>query len=410
MRTQAMVSLPTAASPEEKLQDVSHVESYILSGTLRSAEANLSAELKRNKGGDQTRFALGMVQFLRAVEELAQSFYHYGLKDLSKEGVEFPILRIPVPTNPNPATLSYTQAREMIEHFRRKLGEAESTLALISDPNVNLPIHFGMIRLDLNGDGRADECESLWKVYAKLSGNEHVQIAAAQHFFIKFDRGDVHWLRGYCNLLMSFCDIYLAYDSSETFNCTAHLFFSNVASPYKFLSSGRHVRTLRESDTDFMDLISFIHTIRWTVVEPQRMTSALHHLEAVVTQSRESWKWILAETDDDHEWLPNPHQTGVIPKMHVTQEMVGAWSEMMSELEKLLAGKALVPFWRGESGWGVNVREVFLHPRNLDLVLWVQGPAALPYLQHGEMTPFGVWRRLPRVFGNQFPGFAAWFN
>ena len=43
------------------------------------------------------------------------------------------------------------------------------------------------------------------------------------------------------------------------------------------------------------------------------MKSALAHLEAMIALSRESWKFILAEPDDDHEWVPNPKQHSVLP-------------------------------------------------------------------------------------------------
>jgi hypothetical protein len=139
------------------------------------------------------------------------------------------------------------------------------------------------------------------------------------------------------------------------------------------------------------------------------MKAALHHLEQMLAQSRESWKFILAETDDDHEWIPNPRQTGVLG-VPVRQEMVDGWLEFIEEAEALLAGKRLIPFWRGDPSRGVNLRRVFTEPRPLDLVLWVQGSGASPYLEKGTLTKPAVWSRLQRVFGGEFIGFAIWFN
>jgi hypothetical protein len=394
-------------------QDVPLVENYLVKGKLRDGETALLADLKEHANNDQSRFGLGVLQFLRAVEQLMQDLYRYGLRDLSTKGFHAPFFRLPAPSNPRPQTLTYHQAHKITETLLKNLTEAEATLTGITDAKVKLPLHFGMIRLDLNGDGRVDDGESLWKVYADLSGNTKIPIRKAEEFLICFDRGDVHWLRGYCHVLMAMCEVYLAHDSKETFDCTAHMFFAKVQSPFEFLSRGKRVHLVGADDIDVVDaadLIALIHLIRWPVVEPKRMEAALHHLEAVVVQSKESWKWIMAETDDDHEWLPNPSQTGVIPNVTVTEEMVTAWSEMMDQADKLLAGNLLIPFWRGDDGRGINVRKVFLEPRTLDLVLWVQGSAAAPYLQKGEMTKSDTWRRLPRVFGSNFPGFAAWFN
>jgi len=125
--------------------------------------------------------------------------------------------------------------------------------------------------------------------------------------------------------------------------------------------------------------------------------------------SRESWKFILAETDDDHEWIPNPRQTGVL-SVPVRQEMVDGWLEFLEETEALLAGKRLIPFWRGDPSRGVNLRRVFTEPRPFDLVLWIQGSAATPYLEKGPLTKPEVWARLQRVFGGESIGFAIWFN
>lgn len=118
----------------------------------------------------------------------------------------------------------------------------------------------------------------------------------------------------------------------------------------------------------------------------------------------------MAETDDDHEWLPNPRQTGLIPNMKVTDEMLSAWLGMMSEMEKILQGKVLVPFWRGDASKGINVRRVFLQAGTLDVVMWVQGPAAAPFLESGTITKSNVWENLRTVFGSDFPGFAVYFN
>jgi hypothetical protein len=386
------------------------VEKYLVEGKLQAGEAALLDELKRHPHDDQLRFGLGTLQFLRAIEHLGQQLNQYGVRKSVSTDLNFvPIVRLPVPSNPRPVVLTYEHARGIILNFLDDLTKAQGTLAAITDANVKLPLHFGMIRLDLNGDGTVSEDESLWKVYAGINGHRNMSAQSAKEFYISFDRGDVHWLRGYCHLLMSFCEFYLAHDTRETFNCTAHVFFPKVDSPYAFLNRSKYGREDREF-TEILDLVALVHTIRWPVVEPARMEAALHHLEAVVAQSKESWKWIMSETDDDREWLPNPRQTGVIPDVHVTEEMVAAWSNLMDQTGKVLAGERLVPFWRGDDGRGINVRKVFTEPRTLDLVLWVQGSAAAPYLETGKKTSVGTWRQLQMAFGDQFPGFAIWFN
>jgi hypothetical protein len=406
----------TAHLAGKKKQDTPAVEKYLIEGKLEAGETALLAELKAHPADDQLRFSLGSLQFLRAVEKLSQSLYLYGLRNAGKNRVS--ILpntdgQLPWANNPDSKTLSYEQSRKIVNTFLHDLSNAEATLVPITTADVKLPLHFGMIRLDLNGDGQAKEDEALWRLYAAIEHNTAISADKAQEFHINFDRGDVHWLRGYCHLLMAVCEICLAHDTKETFDCTAHLFFNKVDSPYKFLAETNpfsHERGDMHDMGDILDLVALIHLIHWPVVESERMTAALHHLESVTQQSKESWKWIMAEKDDDNEWLPNPEQTGVIPNAHVTKEMVDTWLSLMDQSAKVLAGEKLVPFWRGNDGYGVNVRKVFTEPKTFDLVIFVQGPGAAPYLQKGEMTEAGISTKLQRAFGREFPGFAIWFN
>jgi hypothetical protein len=92
--------------------------------------------------------------------------------------------------------------------------------------------------------------------------------------------------------------------------------------------------------------------------------------------------------------------------------MVLAWSGIMTESEKILSGELLIPFWRSSDNdhRGINLRKVFLQPQRFDLVLWVQGSAAAPYLEEGKLSRGQTWRDLRGEFGNHFPGFALWFN
>lgn len=384
-------------------------EDYLLKGSLQDGERALSAELSVRTNDDKLRFGLAIIQFLRALEQLVQDLHRYGLRQLSMREIGGPLARIPIPKNAAPETLSYLQTRKIVETLLANLTKAEATLGEMNDENVKFPLRFGMVRFDVTGNGRVSEGETLWRGYAAVTGNTEITAEKARKFSITFDRGDVHWLRGYCHLLMAPCEFLLAHDFKETFERTGHLFFPKIDSPYPYLNKGKHVHNIGSDGMDITDIIAFIHLINWEVKEPQRMTATLRHLEQVIALSRVSWKSIMAETDDDNEWLPNPRQTGVIPNVRVTAEMVTAWSEVMNEAEKVLKGERLIPFWRGD-GKGVNVRKFFLEPRRFDLVLWVQGSAAAPYLQQGTKTKLETWRQLTGPFGGHFPGFALWFN
>ena len=102
------------------------------------------------------------------------------------------------------------------------------------------------------------------------------------------------------------------HDATLLFEHTAHLFFVKPTTPFPFLK--HDPKAINGLDAGFFgDVASFVHLLHVPVKEPARMGSALKHLEAMVALSRESWKLYLAETDDDHEWIPNPKQNQSCP-------------------------------------------------------------------------------------------------
>jgi hypothetical protein len=390
-------------------QTVAVLERHLQAGTLATGEAALAAELKLTPKDPQAQFGLGTLQFVQAVERFSQSLYRHGLLQQHRTlltGIDFPI-----PVNPQPQKIKYLQLRAIVQQFVTDLTRAEATLAQIDAAEVKLPLHFGLIRLDLDGDGTAHPDETLWRIYSRLNRASGVTEQQAQGFTIAFDTGDVYWLRGYCHLLMALGETALAHDWQELFERVGHVMFPVVDSPYPFLIE----RTPGDADTFFSfnrlaDLIAYIHLLNFKVTAPERMQAALGHLESMVTFSSRSWEFILKESDNDAEWIPNPNQKGVIPNVAVTAEMIESWQHFLAEAKLILQGEKLIPFWRGAPGRGINLRKVYLEPRPFDLVLWIQGTGAAPYLQQGPLTDPAVWVRLQRVFRGEFIGFALWFN
>lgn len=390
---------------------------YTSDGDLAGCHAALNELLKGSPDDQAARMALGITEFLQAVEGLTQSQFHYGL--FHHDDIRLLAADLPVGWNEDPQPISYEDARTLISDFRERLASVESTLGEVDSSNVALQVHFGRIKLDINGDGEAAEDERFFQLYRAV--NPAVTDAEGTNFKIRFDGGDVHWLKGYCHFLQALCDFALAHDFREAFERCGHVLYPRVEGPYEYLIEEEDAQSSPPGMFDFRsiaDLVSFIHLINFDVVEPERLESCHAHLLSMVAESRLSWERILEEEDDHLEWLPGPDQTSVIP-VRVDQEMITGWHSMLDEIEMLLTGEKLVPFWRGANpemapmvghGRGVNLRRVFLEPQRFDLVLWVSGTAAQPYLEEGEVTTFETWDRLLRVFGGEFFGFAVWFN
>jgi hypothetical protein len=382
------------------------VAKYLHAAQLPEGEKALAEELRRNPTDDRTRFGLGVVQFLRAVEHLGQSFYRHGLRSNQGRELNVPLLRLPVPANPTPEKLTYPAFRRILQDWVADLSRAEETLAGVRDDDVKLPLRLGLIRLDFGG-------KDVPRTYLRVLVNQYVgggRLPEGSALPVVFDRGDVAWLRGYCHLLMAMGEIALAHDGEELFDSCAHLFFANVETRQPLLTEGEALAPFpAPGGLQLLDFVALAHSVHLPVREPERLKTALGHLEQMIALGKESWRFILAETDDDHEWIPNPGQRGALG-IRVSREMADSWLGFLDEAEAILAGKRLIPFWRGGERRGVNLRRVFTEPRTFDLVLWVQGTAATPYLEEGELTRPEVWDRLQRVFGGNFIGFALWFN
>lgn len=408
-----LIVLAVAAAPVPG-QDGLLAEKYLLDGKLAEGAKALEGRLKAAPKDDQARFGLGVLQFLQTFEHLGGGLYKSGLR--TEKAFLQPPLQVKefLPQNPNPEKLTYTAARQLIQTLVDDLAKVEATLAEITDPAVKLPLHVGLIKIDPFGQGKPISAAFLFE---RIEGAP-VTSQQAKGIVIGFDRGDVSWLRGYCHFLAALGELSLSVDGQKAFDCSAHLLFEKVETPHTFLLEGRTAfdENPFENAAKISDVISLFHQmLRLSIKEPVRTKAALAHLEAGVVQAKELWKLILVETDDDNEWIPNPMQTGVVG-VKVTQEMVDVWLETLDEVEQVLKGKKLIPFWRGKaSERGVNLRRAFTESRTFDVIEWVQGTAAAPYLEKGPLTKLADPRmgtRLNNAFGGplNFVGFGFWFN
>ena len=243
-----------------------------------------------------------------------------------RRGLPEPIQEI-LSQAPDSKTATYADTRQMLQTWVDDLKAAEKTLSAVKDPNVKLPLHVGLIKVDLLGIGKPVEARFL----LSRAGVSQQQ-ADAEQFLIDFDRGDADWLAGYCNFLCAWGEVLLAIDGQELFNCTAHLFFEKVDTPYPFLLEDHgNVDSIVGVDRPLVsDIRAFIHLWRFELKEPERMKAALAHLEDMQRHAKSMWKFYLAETDNEREWIPNPQQTGVL-EIKVTQEMVDTWLVVLDE-------------------------------------------------------------------------------
>lgn len=381
------------------------ISKELSSGHLAAAQDALTKHLSNEPKDGLARFQLGAVQFFAAIEGLAQGSYRYGLK--SNFGM-IPFLRTPIKGNPHPEPVTYVDVRKMIERFVKAEEQAQATLMPIQDKNLAWDLDITAVRLDMNGDGQAEPGETLWSLFRRFASRGR-QPQQPDSFVVGLDSADVHWLRGYCHLLSALGEMVLAYDHQRQFDHTAQLFFGNPRTPTAELFQSDRKQE-RWNQSEILDAIAFIHLANFPIKEPERLSKAREHLLAMIASSRQSWELIEAETDNNREWIPGPNQTSVVEGVAMNKERMDAWHRFLLEAESILNGKTLIPFWRGDIDQGVNLMKVFTQPKDFDLVLWVQGSGAVPYLEKGEVTSPQTWTEFQRVFQGQFVGMAIWIN
>jgi hypothetical protein len=288
--------------------------------------------------------------------------------------------------------------RRAFETFALDLAAAESVLSGIRDEKIKLPLRFANLRFDFDGDGKPES--SLIDLFLSLRQERSFPFLDGNpDCLICFDRGDVAWLRAYCHLLSAFADFYLAFDFEPAFRAVAHDLFARPA--------GEKVGDLNEA------LLSL------TVKHPERLGSLRRHLVAVCRLNRETWKFIRDEPDNDHEWLPNANQKGVIG-LPVTDERIDAWLKMMHELEDFLEGRKVLdatliqfvlPNTPGGRG-GLSLKELLDNPPPSFSWKELEKKGVDPkYLVKAPPIDIGAFQPIFTVFSDPLAvAYAAWFN
>lgn len=394
-------------------------------GRFAQGEIELAAKLATNAKNEAIRASLGIVQFVKAVEELSQDYYRFGMEP--QRGIAIGNMLIQRTGNPKPEPIGYEDARGILERFEQRLIKAEKTLSKFRFTGIKLPIDVTKISLDINHDSKTTGNVALASVIAAgARGNPNNATLVGNSVTFAFDDADVLWLRGYIHVMLGTVNIALAHDWRDAFERTAHLIFAKPKTAYPFLLEEGEQKNW--SINQIADLIAFIHVINFEVIEPKRMAEALAHFEQVVALSRTTWKWIRDETDNDREWLPGPTQNSVVLEGRVGGPLGENWEKVLDRTELVLQGKELIPFWRGYEGgnaWvifnnssdtkfhpklGINLRKVFTQPKRFDLVLWMQGTGVSPFLEEGKTIDLQAWQDLSGSFGGRLPFFSFWIN
>ncbi|MGJ8673579.1 hypothetical protein [Rubritalea sp.] len=373
--------------------------------TLEKGAFQQAATEHAQESSNQSKFTSALCQLGTSIETLQQGLYNYGF-EVNSQTMGIRNLT-PISHNPNPQEIDYTKFRALIDNFHQDLHTIEKTLTNVGDDDFYLPLDLTKVRFDVDQDGQRTELESSMALFLQLNSNQPVNQDAVKELeqfdgTIGFDRSDLIWLKGYVQVSLGLTDLVLAHDFEKAFN---------AISPNLFQKPKNALSSFGADDKEYDDIANFIatlHLAQMPVIEPERLKEARQHLLNMVENSKQMWVSIQAETDDRKEWLPSPQQNSVTG-IKITAQMITDWHLFLTEYQAILNGEKLVPHWRFKEK-GINIKRVIEESTETDVVLWITGHAAVPYLEKGELTKDSLWRQLDQSFNGNFLGLSFFIN
>jgi hypothetical protein len=360
--------------------DTRPIAEILATSGLASADAALAARSQ----SPETAFQLGGVRFLRAFEVMLQTRYASYHGDVPF----LPGMRTPLPANPkaqfDPAFLE-TALTGALEH----LAAAEDALVPAVQGEFATSLPLGAIWLDIDKNGQRADWESLQALLSEMGA------AADWGQFdgtIRFDTADAEWLLAYVHLLAGMSELTLSLDPTPAIRTV----YEGRTRLERAGAIG--AATPLFADDDWIDQAAAVLLTFEGKPDAARTRKALAHFQGMIAHNRKFWPEMMAETDNDHEWLPNPSQTSPFG-VTITSELATGWQDVLTEIDDMLAGRKLVPYWRtpgggaGDRGVGINMRKLMTDPGDMNLVLLIQGAAVAPYLETGSLATMDAWNR-----------------
>lgn len=352
---------------------------------------------------DAELFGLGGLTFLGAVETALQERYKLRL---SPQLEMLPVLRLPVPENPNPEPFRPESIAEILGAVVEQMGQAYDVLGQIPESSdYGVILRLSDLWFDIDADGARGEGEDLLDVAAELFRGTGFDRDFGERVEIRFDVADSRWLAAYAQLIRGVSLSVLAYDPTEaitevmqTKTALAEL---NGTSPM--------ANAIDYMVGDYVDSFGTVLLALRSEPDAARGAEALAAFETVIAENRAFWRLVAAETDNAAEWIPNDAQSSALG-LRFPEGTSESWQAVLNDAEKLLKGEVLLPYWRLGEDLGLNLRKMFLEPRAVDPVTWVLGSAALPYAERGpRISSESLWA-FDRLMQGQGLLFAAILN
>ncbi|MDD4965158.1 MAG: hypothetical protein PHI11_14695 [Gallionella sp.] len=262
------------------------------------------------------------------------------------------------------ATKSMAQYRQntppdtMLNALRDELGYVRDQLDITRNilgrlklkPNEGLKVTPAAWQVDLNSDGKLETWEQLF--FAIPKRGEHA-------FNARLPSNDPAYYQQYYQLEAGF-----VVDQSDVLWALAYHQFAEGL-----------MELLLAHQVNFQDAKNGLVELH----DPAALQRAHQLMGAGLATSAALRRALLAETDDQQEWIPNPRQKDSVFPMTLDPQTFDTWGQVLAELQPLWAGKTLLVVdakaggMLGQaaklcpSGQGLNVAFLFQHPSRYPL-------------------------------------------
>lgn len=404
----AAAAAPPAPSEKEPPLTADPISAEFAKRGLSAVIARLEALAEPSP---EELFALAGARFLRAVERASQQRYRFDLGQVDYA----PMLRLPLPRNAKPEPFDPAVVEIVFTGVLEDMAGVEAALSRIPSEALEgdafgVTLSLDDLWIDVNANGARDEAGPATETMMDLAGALlGAQLRGMRGTLIRFDAADVAWLRAYGHLLSGVSELVLSVDPTAALT---------AAQPG--WEAGKRFTRVRGGGFGMGESLwidqaaSALLMLRGTP-DGARTRAALGHLQAMIAQNRVFWTRVKAEGDDRGEWIPNPNQTSALGGVRVDAQTAEGWLAVLGDLERVLKGELLAPYWRYDqtregAPAGINLRRVLEDPAPFDLVLWIQGAAAAPYLEAGEVASGESMNAFERLVTGRAMMFALWFN
>lgn len=256
----------------------------------------------------------------------------------------------------------------MLDRADKRLTEVDSALAVAQkDPGFSLDLCLACWEVDWNRTGEVDQRDRhLLEIELDAQGQPLPEDDPKRRPTFRFDVADVAWLRAMVHFQRAVLAVGDAYDPNVT-----------------FASRNKEKLILK-------------------VRKPLRLLDARDLALAGLAHAATCRQLVLAEVDDEREWLPNPKQKSHAMPLEVDDALFETWAGVLGDVEKLLKGQEGVSVsqlaqlgdhkWDNPPGGYLDLGAFLAQPR--DLIL---GKDELKPLKRSD--PGAISELLGRVLG-----------